>query len=132
VIVFDVPALVGAAIRRDSVPERASRRGIETDRIALSEPVIAELRHVFARSRMAPSPGTVLRQEIEHLVRSSGVGFVPTERVTECRDAKDTIQPELALAAGARLLLASAAGLPALHPWRGIRILTPAEFLPLP
>ncbi len=131
-IVFDVSALVGAAIRRDSVPERALRRAIETYGIALSEPVIAELRHVFARPRMVRFLDAALRQEIEHLVLSRGVRVVPTERVTDCRDAKDNIYLELALAAGAHGIVSSDADLLVLHPWRGIRILTPADFLARP
>jgi putative PIN family toxin of toxin-antitoxin system len=131
-IIFDVSALVGAAIRRDSVPERALRRALASDRIALSEPVIAELAHVLSRPRLARFMDEALRDEIEHLVISRGVRFVPTDTVSDCRDPKDNIYLELALAAGAHTIVSSDADLLVLHPWRGIRILTPADHLALP
>ena len=51
----------------------------------------------------------------------------PTIRVTECRDAKDNKVLELALAAGAAVIVASDADLLVLHPFRGIAIVTPAD-----
>ena len=55
--------------------------------------------------------------------------FAPAERVTDCRDAKDNKYLELALAAGAGILVTGDADLLVLHPWRGVRILRPAEYL---
>ena len=56
----------------------------------------------------------------------------PGVRVTDCRDAKDNRYLELALAAGADVIVSSDDDLLILEPWRGIRILRPAEFLALP
>ena len=49
--------------------------------------------------------------------------------LADCRDAKDNKYLELALAASAAVIVSSDADLLTLHPWRGLRILRPAEFL---
>lgn len=51
------------------------------------------------------------------------------ERVTDCRDPKDNKHLELALASGADTIVSSDADLLVLHPWRGTRILRPADYL---
>ena len=53
------------------------------------------------------------------LLDAFGVFFTPTERVTDCRDAKDNKYLELALAAGADPIVSSDDDLLVLHPWRG-------------
>jgi uncharacterized protein len=49
-----------------------------------------------------------------------------------CRDANDNKCLELALAARASVLMSSDKDLLALHPWRGISILLPPDYLALP
>ena len=50
-------------------------------------------------------------------------------KVTDCRDAKDNKYLELALAAGAAAIISSDADLLVLHPWRGVEIVTPAQYV---
>jgi predicted nucleic acid-binding protein len=52
----------------------------------------------------------------------------PVESVSDCRDAKDNKYLELALAAGASAIITGDGDLLALDPWRGIRIVTPADY----
>jgi putative PIN family toxin of toxin-antitoxin system len=129
VIVFDSSALVGAAIRRDGVPELALRHAFQRDRIAVSEAVMAELLDVFARPRLQRFLDPALRGELLSTLLASGVFFEPAERVTDCRDPKDNIYLELALASGADTIVSSDQDLLVLHPWRGVRVLRPAEYL---
>lgn len=53
----------------------------------------------------------------------------PAQAVTDCRDAKDNKYLELALAAQADTIVSSDHDLVVLDPWRGIRILTPADYV---
>jgi putative PIN family toxin of toxin-antitoxin system len=129
VIVFDASTLVGASIGRGSVPDRAVRHAFAADRVAASEATMAELLDVLARPRLARFIDPDLRDEVLSLLDTYGVFFVPTERVAECRDAKDDKYLELALAAGADRIVSGDADLLVLHPWRGVRILRPAEYL---
>ena len=128
-IVFDTSTLVGAAIGRGSVSDRAVRHAFTADQVAMSEAMLSELRDVLARPRLARFLDPELRDEVLALLDAFGVFFVPTEAVTDCRDAKDDKVLELALAAGATVIVSSDADLLVLHPWRGVRVLRPAEYL---
>ena len=57
--------------------------------------------------------------------------FEPVERVTDCRDMKDNKYLELALAAGASIIVSSDHDLLILDPWRGIRIVRPVDYVGL-
>jgi len=54
---------------------------------------------------------------------------VPVEHLTDCRDAKDNKYLEVAAAADATLIVSSDNDLLVLDPWRGVRIVRPAEYL---
>jgi predicted nucleic acid-binding protein len=53
--------------------------------------------------------------------------FEPMEPVTDCRDPKDNKYLELALAAGASVIVSSDDDLLVFDPWRDIRILRPVD-----
>ena len=55
--------------------------------------------------------------------------FEPVEAVTDCRDPKDNVYLELAMASGANCIVSGDLDLQVLHPWRGIDIVSPAEFV---
>lgn len=128
-IVFDASAVVSAALREDSVPERALLRAEAIDLFALSAEVDAEIAEVLGRPRFARAITAARRTRILEILRGDAVWFRPTERVTGCRDAKDNKYLELALAAGAGTIVSGDADLLVLHPWRSVRILKPAVYL---
>jgi hypothetical protein len=102
-IVFDASALVGAALKVDSVPERALLRAEEVDLFALSAAVDTSAIPLERRNG------------IMAILRGTAVWFEPSVPVTDCRDPKDNNYLELALAAGAEM--------------RGVRILRPADYI---
>lgn len=128
-IVIDASTLIGAAISRGGIPDRAIRHDFETDAVAMSEATVAELLSVFSRPRLARFIDPDRRDEMLALLDAYGVFFAPAEHVTDCRDPKDNKYLELALAAGAETIISSDADLLVLHPWRGVRILRPADYL---
>ena len=131
-IVFDASALVGAALRVDSVPERALLRAEEVDVFALSPAVEREIVEVLNRPKFAQIIRRERREYVLGILRDEAVWFEPAVRVADCRDPKDDKYLELALAAGAETIVSSDDDLLILHPWRGVRILRPAEYLALP
>ena len=128
-IVFDASSIVGAALKADSVPERALLRAEETDVFALSPAVDAEIAEVLGRPKFALLLPEARRERVLNILRSAALWFEPTERVTDCRDAKDNKYLELAVAAGAEIVVSSDDDLLVLHPWRGVRILRPVDYL---
>jgi len=129
VIVFDASAVVSAALRKDSLPERAFLRAENTDVFALSAEVDSEIANVLDRPRFAKAISAARRARILSVMRGEAAWFSPSERVTDCRDKKDDKYLELALAAGAWAIVSGDADLLVLHPWRGVCILRPAEYL---
>jgi putative PIN family toxin of toxin-antitoxin system len=129
VIVFDASTLVSATFRRDAVPARAVRHALRSDRLAVSEATMAELLNVLARPRLARFLDLELRDELLGQLDALAAFFSPTEAVTDCRDAKDDKYLELALAAGAEVIVSGDDDLLVLHPWRGVRILRPADYV---
>lgn len=128
-IVFDASALVGAALRVSGVPEAALAHAVSHDRVALSPAVDLEIATVLNRPKFAAMLSAGRRAHILTVLRKGAVWFEPQVRVTDCRDAKDNMYLELALASGAHTIVASDADLLVLDPWRGVRILTPRAYL---
>jgi uncharacterized protein len=119
-------------IKREGKPREALRKVLFTDTLALSRPVEDELLEVLSRPRLARFIDPQLREEVIGQLLRDAVRFVPTEQVVACRDTKDDKYLELAAAAGATLIVASDNDLLVLDPWRGVRILRPAEYLAMP
>ena len=131
-IVFDASSLVSAAIRRGSLPDLALRHAFRSDHVAISEPVMAELIDVLHRPRLARFIDPEQRADLLGLIDTLGVMIAPAVSITECRDPKDNMYLELALAALAGVIVSSDSDLLVLHPWRGVSVLRPAEYLDRP
>jgi putative PIN family toxin of toxin-antitoxin system len=128
-IVVDASTLVGAALKPDSVPEQAVLRAEDVDVFALSAAVDAEISEVLSRPKFARAIPAARRQPFLQLLRNEAIWFEPSTRITDCRDAKNNIYLELAFAAGAETIISSDDDLLVLHPWRGVRILRPADYI---
>ena len=128
-IAFDASTIVGAALKADSVPERALLRAEAVDVFALSAAVEAEIAGVLDRPRFARALTPERRARILEVLRGEAAWFEPKVAVADCRDPKDNKYLELALAAGAGTIVSSDEDLLVLHPWRGVRILRPAAYL---
>ena len=128
-IVFDASTIVSAALEADNIPERALQRAEEVDVLALSAAVDAEIADVLNRPKFARAIPAVRRQHLLEILRSTAIWFAPTMRVIDCRDPKDDKYLELALAAGAATIVSSDDDLLVLNPWRGMRLLSPADYL---
>lgn len=128
-IVFDASTLVSAVLKTDGVPERALLRAEEVDVLALSAAVDLELSEVLSRPKFARVLSPTRRQRFLELLRRSSIWFEPSVRVSDCRDPKDDKYLELALASGAEAIVSSDNDLLVLHPWRGVRILNPTDYL---
>jgi len=128
-IIFDASALVSAALKTDSIPARALLHAEEVYVFALSAAVDAEIAGVLSRPKFASTIPLARHERLLQILRQAAVWFEPAVRVTDCRDPKDDKHLELALAAGAETIVSSDDDLLVMHPWRGVRILRPADYL---
>jgi uncharacterized protein len=128
-VIPDASLVVAAALKVPGVPRHALLLARDRHTIALSEAVFAEIEQVLRRPKLARALTEDGRLEILELLSAGSVWFEPKVTVHDCRDAKDNKYLELALAAGAALIVSGDSDLLALHPWRNIRIIRPSELL---
>lgn len=131
IVVFDASTFVSAALKPDSVPERALLSAIDgPNRLILSQAVEAEYREVIFRPKFDRFVARERRQRILDIVLFAAERVEPSEDVRECRDPKDDKYLALAAAGHAQVIVSSdVRHLLSMHPWRGIPILSPADFL---
>ena len=111
---------------------RAVDHGLSWGVPLVSEATLAELSDVLSRDRF---DRYVTREDRQRFLRLLGgvVRVVPvTQRIVACRDPRDDKFLDVALSGEARLILTGDRDLLELHPFHGIEILAPADFLARP
>jgi uncharacterized protein len=128
-LVVDTNVFASAIIFPRSVPRQVVDDALDQGVVLFSDVTMSELTEVLSRSKFARY---VSRRERELFLAQIGSAaeFVPIIRlVRECRDPKDDKFLEVALNGRADVIITGDADLLALHPWRGIAILSPADSL---
>ena len=127
--IVDTKVLVSRLLLPQSIPAQAVRKARRNGRLLVSETTMNELADVLARPRLDRYTSMPERKQfLRELGRTAE--FVPVIRfVHDCRDRKDDKFLEVALNGRADVIITGDADLLALHPWREIAILTPAEYL---
>lgn len=133
IIVIDASTFISAALKEDSLPERALLRAVDPpNRLILSQTVENEYREVIFRRKFDRYVSIERRQRILDIVLVAAERIEPIEIVRECNDPKDDKYLALAAAGGADVIVSSdVRHLLSMHPWRGIPILSPADYLAL-
>jgi hypothetical protein len=126
--------LVGAALRIGSIPHQTLLKALRFCNVCTSTETLAEIEEVINRRKFDRYLSRDERQEfIANLRRRASIFVVQNADAMvidpPCRDPKDNQFLALAQAAEADVPVSSDGDLLVLHPWRGIPILTPAEFL---
>lgn len=133
-VVFDTSSLIGAALKRNSVPYRALALVLDSFELCTSVELLAQLESVLARNQFRSLIQTEARLEFVELIRTKGQ-LIPMDAADVanvaplCRDASDDFILALASIADADFVVSSDNDLLVMNPWRGIPILTPAQFL---
>ncbi len=103
----------------------------EKGKVLSSSRIRNELREVFCKPKFDRYIERESRlRNLEEMIEDMESVLV-TERVRLCRDLKDDKFIELAFAGQANFLITGDSDLLALHPFRGVAILTPAAYLAL-
>ena len=133
-VVIDTNVLVSAVIRPQGTTGQVLQR-LRTRRFELlmSRATLDELVEVLFRPRLRTKyhlTDSTLHPVLRLIFLRSMI-LQTHEKVTACRDPKDDIYLELAVAGGADYIVTGDTDLLVLHPFRSIPILTPATFLTL-
>jgi putative PIN family toxin of toxin-antitoxin system len=127
--VFDTSVVVSAILLPRSVPRQAFDRAQEHGKILISGATVDELNKVLHRQHFDKYVREAQRLEfLAALIREAELVEV-IEVVTDCRDPKDNKFLELAVSGKATYLISGDKDLLALHPFRGIPVVTPQVFL---
>jgi putative PIN family toxin of toxin-antitoxin system len=127
--VFDTGVLVSAALIGESTPWRALQTALRQGSLLVSEATVAELVGVLGRAKFDRYVRAATRKRFSAALIRRAVVLAPNEPLRACRDPSDDKFLELAVAGQASFLVSSDADLLALDPFRGVRIVSPAQFL---
>ena len=127
--VFDTSVLVSALLLNSSTPRRALDFASRNGKILLSFSVLAELYDVLSRKQFRRYVNEEdIRRFLAALTREAQWVDINLQIVV-CRDPKDDKFLELAVCGQAEYLVTGDSDLIVLHPYQGIKILTPGAFL---
>lgn len=127
--VVDTNVLISRLLIPGSVPARAVDHALARGVLLVSDATLTELAEVLSRSKFDPY---VTRQEREDFIRKLG-GVVRMVDIrwqdAVCRDPRDDKFLHVAVNGEAEVLITGDADLLALHPFHGVAIVTPVDFL---
>ncbi|HUA15225.1 MAG TPA: putative toxin-antitoxin system toxin component, PIN family [Verrucomicrobiae bacterium] len=128
-LVIDTNVLVGAAILAPSMPRRVVDSAIDRGALLFSESTMEELKKVPFRPKfdryLSREGRAIFLAQLERVAE-----MVPAiQLVRECRDPNDDKFLEVALNGRADVIITGDEDLLRMNPWRGIKILAPADYL---
>jgi putative PIN family toxin of toxin-antitoxin system len=95
----------------------------------MSAATVEELKQVLARSKFDRYLSAEARSQFATAIARGATVLEPDEAIDACRDPKDNKFLEIAVAGKAAYIISGDKDLLILNPFRGIQIVTPAEFL---
>jgi uncharacterized protein len=133
-VVLDTSMLVSAALRVGYVPYQALLEALGAWDVCASVETLAELEQVLGREKFDRYLDEDSRRKFVAVIRRNAHLFAVQSADLAavdppCRDARDNQFLALALAAEVDVVVSSDEDLLVLDPWRGIPLITPAEFL---
>jgi putative PIN family toxin of toxin-antitoxin system len=127
--VIDTNVFVSATLFSPSIPRQAVSKAVRGGLLLFSEDTKNELKEVLLRSKFDRYVSREARAIFLSLIRTVAE-FVPIiQLVRQCRDPKDDKFLEVALNGRADVIVTGDKDLLRMHPWRGIEILAPADYL---
>ena len=128
-IVADTNLLVSRLLLSQSLPAQVVRKAVEEGQLLVSDATLGELADVLSRAKFDPYVSLEDRQDFIRVLNRVAERVIVTAPIRACRDPKDDKFLEVALNGEANLILTGDRDLLALHPFRGVDILSPREYL---
>ena len=128
-IVADTNLLVSRLLLPQSLPAQAVRKAVDEGQLLVSDATLGELADVLSRAKFDPYVSLEDRQDFIRVLNRVAERIIVTAPIKACRDPKDDKFLEVALNGEANLILTGDRDLLTLHPFRGVDILSPREYL---
>ena len=127
--VFDTNSIISANLLPKSVSRQAYNKALETGLLLYSKETLSEFAQVFTRPKFDKYVPIEERINAITSFEKKGVAIEVFIKINACRDPRDNKFLELALTAKANYIVTGDQDLLILHPFHGISILTPGDFL---
>lgn len=127
--VIDTNTLVSRLLLSGSIPAKAVHKAIRSGDLLFSSATLRELGEVLRRPKFDRYLEPADRDKFIRLLARLAIMVEITHPVQNCRDPKDDKFLEAAFNGRADAVISGDADLLELHPFRGIPILSPREFL---
>ena len=128
-IVADTNLLVSRLLLPQSLPAQAVRKAVDEGQLLVSAATLEELADVLSRAKFDPYVSLEDRQDFIRVLNRVAERVIVTALIKACRDPKDDKFLEVALNGEANVILTGDRDLLALHPFRGVDILSPREYI---
>lgn len=128
-VVVDTNVFVSRLILPQSFPAQALRRAEREARLLISDATLYELAEVLSRTKFDRYVSLENRKSFIQRLGQIAELIPIIQIVRECRDQRDDKFLELALNGRADMIVTGDVDLLAMHPWRGVAILSPADYL---
>ena len=128
-VVIDTNVLISAALLADSVPARARNHAIRYGQLVASEQTFAELTGRLLAPKFDRYVSRAVRETLLKRLQPI-IEIVPIIQVVRaCRDPRDDMYLEAAVNGRADVVVTGDKDLLVLHPFAGIAIVTPSNYL---
>ena len=132
IVVLDTSTVVSAALKINSTPEQALIAALASPNdMITSQEIEDEYREVLGRPKFDRFASLHRRQSTLDTILSGARKLIIRDIVQECRDPADDKFLSLAATGSAGVIVSSDDDLRTLNPWRGIPVVSPADFLTL-
>ncbi|MEZ4729461.1 MAG: putative toxin-antitoxin system toxin component, PIN family [Caldilineaceae bacterium] len=126
---LDTNLVISAALLDTSYARKVFETALSLGEILLSQAVQTELSDVFMRSKFDRYVSPLRRLQFLANLIAIATTVQVTETIRICRDPKDDKFLELAVSGQAVCIISGDKDLLVLHPFQGISILSPTDFL---
>jgi putative PIN family toxin of toxin-antitoxin system len=127
-VVVDTNVFISAALKEHSPPGTAAHLAAANHLLLKSKVTEQELFVTLAQPRLAPLIPPRFENWLREVLAAAELVEI-AERISACRDPKDDKFLELAVSGHADVIVTGDRDLIALNPFRGIPIVTPADFV---
>jgi putative PIN family toxin of toxin-antitoxin system len=125
----DTNTLISRACFPNSVPAQAFEHALLRAKLIVSAETLAELEDVLLRSKFDSYVRLQTRLSFFHYLRKEALFIESVAPISACRDPRDDKFLALAMTGHADFILTGDSDLLILHPFRGIDILNPRQYL---
>lgn len=127
--VVDTNVVVSGLFFPKTLPSKSLSIGLIQYKLAISQKVHKEYMDVLTRKKFDKYITLEQRMSLLDRLLLRSETFLTEEEIIICRDPKDDMSLELAVSANAACIVSGDPHLLELHPFRGIPILKPSDFL---